>query len=329
MHGLEEFSRGLLRRRRRARSTACSAARARAGRSPWTSCPSSAAPSLWHRGAFLQRRLERPARRRPRRRARPDGGRRGGSAAGHASGAVAGHPVPARTPASASGPRRRSTRSSLATTEQAVFDLVADALADDLAHRRRSRRPAVAVRVPVLAGGDDLRRHREIQRNIIARRLLDLGIRPVMDARRARAVRAQPAPRCDAGTAARRSTPPSTSWAGATRWPPIPRTAVSTLFELQGAANATLVRPRRRARPPPSASKADGPVAVVLPPLGRVDAPAVGTGTASSAARSVGAAVAVVGRPAATGSRASLAVARPDRPVSGRGPRSATSASSR
>ncbi len=76
-----------------------------------------------------------------------------------------------------------------------------------------------------------------------------------MDRRRPRAVRAQPPPRHRAPHRRRRSTPRSTSWAGATRWPIDPRAAVSLLFELQGAANVTssaldrVARRRARARP--------------------------------------------------------------------------------
>ncbi len=63
----------------------------------------------------------------------------------------------------------------LATAEQAVFDLVADAIPAAVTHRRRRgserwRTEFLYSRAASIYGGSA-----EIQRNIIARRLLDLG----------------------------------------------------------------------------------------------------------------------------------------------------------
>ena len=58
------------------------------------------------------------------------------------------------------GPETSVDKILLATTEQAMFDLALDALADDVAVRRRRVGRAMALGVPVLAGGDDLRRQR-------------------------------------------------------------------------------------------------------------------------------------------------------------------------
>ena len=63
----------------------------------------------------------------------------------------------------------------MATAEQAVFDLVADGLGPDVAMgddptSARWRRELLYSRAATIYGGTA-----EIQRNIIARRLLDLG----------------------------------------------------------------------------------------------------------------------------------------------------------
>ena len=74
------------------------------------------------------------------------------------------------------GPETSIDKVLLATAEQAVFDLAADGLAAER-HDRRRRRPAdrwrtefLYSRAATIYGGSA-----EIQRNIIARRLLDLG----------------------------------------------------------------------------------------------------------------------------------------------------------
>ncbi len=77
--------------------------------------------------------------------------------------------------ASTSVPRPPSTRCSWPRAEQAVFDLVADGLGPDVAAGddpagRRWRREFLYSRAATIYGGTA-----EIQRNIIARRLLDLG----------------------------------------------------------------------------------------------------------------------------------------------------------
>ena len=74
------------------------------------------------------------------------------------------------------GPETSIDKVLLATTEQAVFDLVADALAADVAmgddpESGRWRSEYLYSRAASIYGGSA-----EIQRNIIARRLLDLGV---------------------------------------------------------------------------------------------------------------------------------------------------------
>ena len=176
MHGRRGVLRGLLRRRRSCRSSARSARRARAGPWPWTCCPTSAAPRCGTAARYLHRRLERAARRRaPTARSTPSRGRRGVPAAVRLPGPVAGHPAPAgsgrdarprdvdrQDPAGhrrAGGvrPRRRRPRrrrSCSATTPTS----------------ERWRSEYLYSRAATIYGGSA-----EIQRNIVARRLLDLG----------------------------------------------------------------------------------------------------------------------------------------------------------
>ena len=63
----------------------------------------------------------------------------------------------------------------VATAEQAVFDLVAEGLATDVVSRGRPGQPTLAGRVPLLRAATIYGGSAEIQRNIIARRLLELG----------------------------------------------------------------------------------------------------------------------------------------------------------
>ena len=170
--------RGVLRRRRRARSTACSATRATAGRSPWTCCPTSAARRSGSAAPTCTAGCGSCSTR-----ASPDGAldRRGRVGRGVPSRCYAfrcplpGHPAPAGARATRSGPRPRSTRCCWPRAEQAVFDLAADGLVAEVLHRRRPdgrawRTEFLYSRAATIYGGTA-----EIQRNIIARRLLDLG----------------------------------------------------------------------------------------------------------------------------------------------------------
>ncbi len=130
--------------------------------------------SLWHRGAYLYRRLER---------------------------LLAAAPVDALTPTEVGeafqqlfafrarslstqhrldagerlGPETSVDKILLATTEQAIYDLVADGLSDDVVlgddpAGERWRSEYLYSRAATIYGGSA-----EIQRNIVARRLLDLG----------------------------------------------------------------------------------------------------------------------------------------------------------
>ena len=73
------------------------------------------------------------------------------------------------------GPETSIDKILLATTEQAIFDLVADGLADEVVlgddpAGERWRSEFLYSRAATIYGGSA-----EIQRNIVARRLLDLG----------------------------------------------------------------------------------------------------------------------------------------------------------
>ncbi len=145
-----------------------------AGPWPWTCCPTSAAPrsgTAPRSSTAGSRSSSRPP--------RPVPSTRPGSARSPScstpSGPARGPPSTAWPPASASVRRPPSTRSCWPPSEQAVFDLVADALAADVTvgddpASGRWRTEYLYSRAASIYGGSA-----EIQRNIIARRLLDLG----------------------------------------------------------------------------------------------------------------------------------------------------------
>jgi alkylation response protein AidB-like acyl-CoA dehydrogenase len=130
--------------------------------------------SLWHRGAFVRRRLEHLLTTAPE-----------GALQPHEVGEVALQLNALRARSRATlyrlhagerlGPETSIDKVLVATTEQAAFDLAADALAegvllgDDL-DSERWRAEYLYSRAATIYGGTG-----EIQRNIIARRVLDLG----------------------------------------------------------------------------------------------------------------------------------------------------------
>ncbi|MEU8803121.1 acyl-CoA dehydrogenase family protein [Spirillospora sp. NPDC048819] len=131
--------------------------------------------SLWHRGAFLRQRLERLL-------ASPSGDALDPAALGEVVQlAFAFHARSRATQYRMAGGERLGAETSidkvlLATTEQAVYDLVADAAAADVAladdpDGARWRTEFLYSRAATIYGGSA-----EVQRNIIARRLLDLGV---------------------------------------------------------------------------------------------------------------------------------------------------------
>ena len=129
--------------------------------------------SLWHRGALLNRRLEQFLAVAPAEGWAPP---RSGTSSCSCSrlGPVAGtqHRMAAGEKL---GPETSVDKILLATAEQALFDLVAAGLADDVlfgddASSERWRAEFLYSRAATIYGGSA-----EIQRNIIARRLLDLG----------------------------------------------------------------------------------------------------------------------------------------------------------
>jgi alkylation response protein AidB-like acyl-CoA dehydrogenase len=132
--------------------------------------------SLWHRGAFLQQRLQHLL----------DGPATSLSADELGDVVVQLFALRARSRATQHrlasgerlGPETSVDKVLLAATEQAVFDLVADALADDVligddAAGERWRSEYLYSRAATIYGGSA-----EIQRNVLARRVLDLGPEP-------------------------------------------------------------------------------------------------------------------------------------------------------
>ncbi len=130
--------------------------------------------ALWHRGALLRRRLEQLLA------AVPSGALTAAEVGGVALDLFAFRARSRATQHRLAGGDRLGAETSvdkilLATAEQALYDLVADGLADDIltgddaaSHRWRSE--FMYSRAATIYGGTA-----EIQRNIVARRLLDLG----------------------------------------------------------------------------------------------------------------------------------------------------------
>jgi alkylation response protein AidB-like acyl-CoA dehydrogenase len=130
--------------------------------------------ALWHRAAFLHRRLERLLR------AAPPGALDPAAVGEVAQLLYALRARSRNTQRRLAGGERLGPETSIdkvlvATAEQAVFDLVADGLSNDILMEddpisERWRREFLYSRAATIYGGTA-----EIQRNIIARRLLDLG----------------------------------------------------------------------------------------------------------------------------------------------------------
>jgi alkylation response protein AidB-like acyl-CoA dehydrogenase len=136
--------------------------------------PHERSTALWHRGAYLQRRLDRFLA------AVPPGAVTAGEVgevfqqlyALRARSRATQHRLAA---GERLGPETSVDKILLATTEQAVFDLIADGLAGDVVlgddpAAERLRAEFLYSRAATIYGGSA-----EIQRNIVARRLLDLG----------------------------------------------------------------------------------------------------------------------------------------------------------
>jgi alkylation response protein AidB-like acyl-CoA dehydrogenase len=130
--------------------------------------------ALWHRGAFLHRRLDQLLGQAP-----------PGAMTASEVGEAFLHLVAFRARSRATqhrldrgeqlGPETSIDKILLATAEQAVFDLAADALAESMvlgddATSEQWRADHLYARAATIYGGSS-----EIQRNIVARRLLDLG----------------------------------------------------------------------------------------------------------------------------------------------------------
>jgi alkylation response protein AidB-like acyl-CoA dehydrogenase len=130
--------------------------------------------ALWHRAAYLQRRLERLLESAPPGELDPVAV---GEAAHHVLALRARSRATQRRMAAGGvlGPETSVDKVLVATAEQAVFDLAADGLSERIALgddpvSERWRREFLYSRAATIYGGTA-----EIQRNIIARRLLDLG----------------------------------------------------------------------------------------------------------------------------------------------------------
>jgi alkylation response protein AidB-like acyl-CoA dehydrogenase len=130
--------------------------------------------SLWHRGAFLVRRLEELLTLAPA--GALDAGRVGEVTETLAAFRARSRATQRRMAAGETlGPETSVDKILVATAEQAVFDLVADGLAADIAlgddvAGTRWRADFLYSRAATIYGGSA-----EIQRNIVARRLLELG----------------------------------------------------------------------------------------------------------------------------------------------------------
>jgi alkylation response protein AidB-like acyl-CoA dehydrogenase len=132
--------------------------------------------ALWHRGAFLHRRLQQLVAARA---ATLDAARLGEAFAELYAFRARSRATQHRLAAGDRlGPETSIDKVLVSTTEQTVFDLVADALADDFVAgddevSEHWRADYLYSRAATIYGGS-----LEIQRNIIARRLLDLGVEP-------------------------------------------------------------------------------------------------------------------------------------------------------
>ena len=169
------------------------------------------------------------------------------------------------------GPETSIDKVLVASAEQAVFDLVADGLGPERGRGRRPGRPTVAARVPLLAGGDDLRRNRrdpaEHHRPPIARP----RIGPLMDDDDRELFERSIRHACETHSgAALDLVLDELGWHEALAEDP--RTAISFLFELQGAANTTSST-LEAVLGSALGLKPRSPAAVVLPALGQWRAP--------------------------------------------------------
>ena len=131
--------------------------------------------ALWHRGAYLHRRLEQLLAAGPDGALDPGRGRRGVPAAVRLPGPVARHAAPPGRRRASSAPRRRSTRCcwpppSRRSSTSSLDGLADEVLLGDDPDSERWRSEFLYSRAATIYGGSA-----EIQRNIIARRLLDLG----------------------------------------------------------------------------------------------------------------------------------------------------------
>ena len=131
--------------------------------------------ALWHRGAFLHRRLVRAARRGAAGRSAARRGRRRWSSSLRLPRPVPRHAAPPRPPASARRRRRRSTRScwpraSRRSSTSPRRRCPTRSCSATTPTRRTGAAEFLYSRAATIYGGSA-----EIQRNIIARRLLDLG----------------------------------------------------------------------------------------------------------------------------------------------------------
>ena len=206
---------------------------ARAGRWPWTCCPTSAARRCGTGGLPAPAAGPAPGGR-PRRLA-PRRGGRGVPAALRPPRPIAGHPAP--------DGRRRAARPETSIDKVLLADHRAGRvrpIADGLATRccwATTRRRALALRVPLLAGRHHLRRQRRDPAQHHRPAPARPGGRPVMDRRGARAVRQGPGARDRPAHRGSLERGPERPRLGGCPWRR-PAGRVSLLFELQGAASA-------------------------------------------------------------------------------------------
>ena len=236
--------------------------------------------ALWHRGAYLHRRFQTaPRRRRTRRAGRRPPSVRSPSCCTRSGPAPAPRSTAWRREAN-SGPRPRSTRSSWPPPSRRCSTSSPTALVDDVSFGDDPTSGTLAGGVPLLAGRHDLRRQRRRSNATSSPAACSISGATADGRRRSRAVPAEHFATPPRATPAARSTPPSTSWGGETRSPPIGGSRCQSSSSCR--ARPTRPPPRSTRCSAPRSVSARGPQSCCRRPVG---------GTHPAASRKTGSAV--------------------------------------